>query len=152
MKFAFVQNEAVILIEDLNNENEAAEKSKQYQAVINITDLDPQPQINWILKNNVLVDPTGLAVPTKHISKQKFLDRFTDNEICAIEDFSKGTSDYAKSVRANLKKQEQAEYIDLNYSRTINGVMGLVLLGLLTSDRANAILNTPLSEEEKFRG
>jgi len=152
MRFAFVLDDKVELIKDMEDGNEAAALARQYQALIDVTGASPAPQVGWILVNGQVIDPTGLAQPDRHISKEKFLSRLTDDEICTIEDFAKGTSQYARAVRAAMKRQEQSTYIDLNYWRTIQGIQNMVALGLLTPDRANTILNAPITEEEKFKG
>lgn len=152
MRFAFLSDDKVVSIQEFDTEEEAAFAARPYSAVINITDTLPQPQFGWVLVSGSLIDPTGVAQEIKHISKEKFLSRFTDNEICAIEDFSKGTSDPAKAIRAALKRQEQAMFIDLNYEKTRQGVQVLELLGLIAPGRANTILNTPLTAEERYRG
>ena len=151
MKFALIQNDYIVLIIDTSSADDLGD-IRSYQACIEITNQDPMPAVGWKLDGSVLIDPSGAAVAKKHISKEKFLSRFTDTEICDIEDFSKGTSPYAKAVRASLKRQEQAMYIDLNYQKTKDGINNLVALHLLTAERADAILNTPLSEEEKYKG
>ena len=146
-----IKNDYVVQIVEANSADDLGD-IRSYQACIDLSELNPVPEVGWKLEGSILIDPSGLAIPVKHISKEKFLSRFTDDEICNIEDFAKGTSPYAKAVRASLKRQEQAMFIDLNYQKTKDGINNLVALHLLTAERADAILNTPLSDEEKYKG
>lgn len=150
MLCALIQDNIVIDQQELPDELAIQELLKTHQFVNIIDGLDPVPQVGWTFDGQKYIDPHGIAKPKRFITKEKFLSRFTDDEICNIEDFSKTASPYAKAIRASLKRQEQAKYIDLDYQRTIDGIGALVALTLLTPQRANAILNTPLTEDEKY--
>lgn len=152
MKFAFVKDDHVVEIRELHSENDISEDLRSYQAVMLIDGMDPVPQVGWQLSGSSLIDPTGQAKPSKVMSRLKFLERFTDAELGAIEAFSAQSNPYAYALRAAIRKQQVSEFIDLSLPQVSTGVMNLVGLGLLTLERANAILNTPLKDDEKYRG
>lgn len=54
MLFAFVNDNKVLKIEEYESYEEAP-SSHTYQAVIDLTGLDPQPQVGWFFENGVLV-------------------------------------------------------------------------------------------------
>lgn len=152
MRYAFLSGDSVVHLADLDTDDDAAIMARQFQSVVNITGQNPEPTLGWVLSNGVLIDPTGMAKTSRYISKEKFLSRFTDAELIAIETFANGTSAPAMALRVSMRKQQVAEYIDLDYDKTVQGIMGLVALGLLTSDRANAIIYTPVTETERYKG
>ncbi len=80
------------------------------------------------------------------------LERFTETEIAGIEAFAAQSNAYAYALRGAMRKQSVAAYIDLSLPQTIAGINNLVALGLLTSERANIILNTPVTSLEKYKG
>lgn len=152
MKFALIRDNIVASIVDAESAEEIGLLISQYQNAIDITDADPQPAVGWELSGTILIDPTGLSQPSKKISKLKMLERFTDAEIAGIEAFAAQSNAYAYALRGDMRKQSVAAYIDLALPQTIAGINNLVALGLITSDRANTILNTPVTEVEKYKG
>ena len=152
MRYAFVKDDIVVLVEEHPSKEVAADKARGFQALFDITNDLPQPQLGWQLKNGILVDENGVIPHYTRLSRLKFLERFTDLELANILAFSESASPYAVAIKVALRKQALAEYIDLSLQQTSQGVLNLVPLGLLTADRANAILNTPLTEDEKYRG
>lgn len=151
IRFAFIKDGLVDLILEAENYDSIANIARQYQNIIDITEEIPEPTVGCIFNGKTFLKADGDYLH-KYISKEKFLSRFTDSEIYAIDEFAKGSSDYAKAVRAALKRQEQAEYIDLQYDKTISGVQNMVPLGLLTQERADLILYSPVTEDERYKG
>lgn len=152
MKFALIRENIVATVVEADDAEQIALLISQYQNAIEVTDMDPQPTVGWELVGSTLVDPTGLSTPSKKVSKLKMLERFTDVEIAGIKAFAAQANSYAYALRGAMRKQSVAAYIDLALPQTIAGVNNLVALGLLTSERASIILNTPVSESEKYKG
>lgn len=150
--FALISENIVVSIIESESDQIDSSITHQYQNIIEITNLDPIPAVGWILEGSVLKDPTSSAVPSKKMSRLKLLERFTDTELAALEGFANQANPYAYALRAAMRKQMAAEFIDLSLPQTIAGINNLVALGLLSSDRANEIINTPLTEAEKYRG
>ena len=57
MTFAFMQNDKVVLIKDYATSEEAAFNAFQYQAIIDVTDTVPQPQVGWLFDGFKLTAP-----------------------------------------------------------------------------------------------
>jgi hypothetical protein len=101
---------------------------------------DPYPNwtgVEWVLvaySEPVIVPPT--PAPRAPISKREFLKKFTPAEYAAIK--------AAANANAELDYYWQqfllAEFIGMDDPDTINGVNLLVLVGLLTVERAAEIL------------
>ena len=95
----------------------------------------------------------------RRITKLAFRNRFTKAEKAGIE-FA--TLDYptvpiarrqqAAALRADLKDQEQATFIDLDDEDTRTGVLTLEAAGLIAAGRAVEILDTPVQDKERFTG
>jgi hypothetical protein len=152
IKLAFIQDNVVVKKLSVESIDDVSSTFSLYQNVIEIDGLDPEPDVGWVLQGSVLIDPTGTAQPLKRISKLKFAQRFTDVELATIESYAWQSTPTAAALRAALRKQMIAEYIDLALPETATGLLSLVGLGLITADRASVILNTPVSESEKYRG
>jgi hypothetical protein len=101
-----------------------------------------QPFPNWTGFEWVLVEysepviPVPVPLPREPISKREFLKKFTPAEYAAIK--------AAANANAELDYYWQqfllAEFIGMDDPDTINGVNLLVLVGLLTVERAAEIL------------
>ena len=76
--------------------------------------------------------PTDKKMPTL-----SFIELFTDAELVGILD----TAKVSTQVQLFVMKMEQANFMDLNYKPTINGINALSSIGLLTAERAEEILN-----------
>lgn len=109
--------------------------ASMFQIVIDITNLDPQPQYGWVYTGNAL----SSYPPTWIITKLALRNRFTLAEMTAI--LSAAQINY--TLQAIQGNQAVATFIDLSRSDTQAGVMYLVSLGLITAARANTILTTP---------
>jgi len=70
------------------------------------------------------------------MTKLQFLQRFTFNELVAIET----AAETVPAVRVLQRQQDAAEYISVEDPTTISGVQFLVSINLLTTERAAAIL------------
>jgi len=73
----------------------------------------------------------------KRMTTLAFIELFTDVELLGVLDAAKVSA----QVELFVLKMKQAEFIDLNYQPTIDGINGLVSAGLITSVRAGVILN-----------
>lgn len=111
--------------------------------------------IRWITAGN---HPKEITVPVsqgRKITKLAFRNRFTTTEKITLElaslDDPTATAlerQQKAGLRVYLKDLDNATYIDLERQETISGVFALVSLGLLTNDRANAILLDPIQSHE----
>ena len=121
--------------------------SDGFDLTIDITDAAPQPAVGWLLLGNVLVS-NGSSGEMK-ITKLGMLQRFTVSERLAILAYIQSN---AASVPAILMQNlTSANYVDLSRYDTKSGINYLVLLSLLTSDRASVILTTPPTALEVYR-
>jgi hypothetical protein len=98
-------------------------------------------------------------LPSRRITRLAFRNRFTAAEKVALEiaglDNAAATMPeriQAATLRANQADLAAATFIDLDREDTRNGVIGLETAGLLAADRALEILDTPVTELEKFIG
>jgi hypothetical protein len=98
------------------------------------------------------------APPKRHITNLAFRQRFTRAEKTALElavlDNPAATTEQraqSAALRADLKDQEQASYIDLDRADTRAGVMMLEAAGLIASGRALEILDSPVQDVERPR-
>jgi hypothetical protein len=95
--------------------------------------------------------------PSTKITRLAFLNRFTDAEAIAIDlasiDNPSGTIQERQgqaALRRFLTKINSANYIDIRSQQTIDGLNALVGLGLLTTERASAILNDTIQAGERL--
>jgi hypothetical protein len=144
MKLALIQNNIVRAIVDCTEE-ESVEYAKQYDATVDITDILPQPQVGWLLVGNHLVT-NGTNGPIR-ITRLAFRQRFTFQELCAIESASL-TNIYVQVLKENLNV---STYVDLTRADTIAGMGLLASLGLITAERVTQILTVAPQEHEKFQ-
>lgn len=153
MKYALVRNAIVEqILEDLTNE-QIVEHSAYYENIVDVTNDAITPEVGWTFNGSVLVPPLGVvAKPSMKITRLAFLSRFTDAEVAAIETFAFQNNPYSAALRGALRKQSVSSYMDLERVDTIVGVSNLVALGLITQQRATAILTTPPTELEKYKG
>ena len=95
----------------------------------------------------------------RRISKLAFRNRFTKAEKAGIE-FSAlddptapiAQRQQAAALRADLKDQEQATFIDLDDEDTRAGVLTLEAAGLIAAGRALEILDALVQDKERFTG
>jgi hypothetical protein len=95
----------------------------------------------------------------RHITKLAFRNRFTQAEKAMIEIASLDSPvapmqrrAQAAGLRASMKDQEVAQYIDLSRPETRAGVQQLEAAGLLAAGRAAVILDAPVAPAEVWHG
>ena len=95
----------------------------------------------------------------RRITKLAFRNRFTKAEkagieFAALDDPTAPISQrqQAAALRADLKDQEQATFIDLDDEDSRAGVLTLEAVGLIANGRAVEILDTPVQDNERFTG
>ena len=100
--------------------------------------------------------PTIITTEKRLLSKLGFRRRFTTAEKAMIElaaiDNPQGTTTErltSAALRATLKDQEAADFIDLDDPDTIDGIQKVELAGFLAQGRANEILTAPIKDSEK---
>ena len=118
------------------------------QIAIDITNMNPQPQIGWTFNGGFLVTNIASGPMSVKITKLAFRERFTMSELIAILQASE--TDYVLQVLE--QNQMMATYVDLARTDTQAGVEYLVTKGLLTQPRAVAILTTPPTLTELYTG
>lgn len=107
----------------------------------------------------VTSDPDYLNHPAPTqilITKFAFLQRFTGAELVAIElakihdpSASSAQNELAATLRMHQLKLDAAKWVDLAHTETTTGVTALETAGLLTTGRADTILNTPVADNER---
>ena len=117
--------------------------------------LERYPEGNYRLVPYV---PTP-APEDRRISKLAFRNRLTRAEKAGIEFAALddptapiAQRQQAAALRANLKDQEQATFIDLDDEDTRTGVLTLEAVGLIAAGRAVEILGTPVQDKERLTG
>lgn len=95
----------------------------------------------------------------RRITKLAFRNRFTKAEkagieFAALDDPTAPISQrqQAAALRAELKDQEQATFIDLDDEGTRTGVLTLEAVGLIAAGRAVEILDAPVQDRERHTG
>lgn len=101
--------------------------------------------------------PGPVIVEPRQITRRAFRNRFTISEQSAIEwaavdkaDASTPERMQSATLRAYLKLQDQASFIDLDDPTTRDGVMLLESAGLIAEGRANAILGAEIQTGERL--
>lgn len=150
MILALIVDNVVASIATVSTEEEIQALGRQYALTIDITNANPQPTVGWVFDGNQLVLGPGMAAiaATRKITKLGLRRRLTFTELCALESAS-ATIPAVAALKGNLTV---ANYVDLNRADTLAGIGMLVSLGLVTSDRAAAILGAAITEEERYRG
>ena len=105
------------------------------------------------------VEPAEPVQQDRRITKRAFRNRFTNAEKAGIEFAALddptapiAQRQQAAALRADLKDQEQATFIDLDDEDTRTGVLTLEAVGLIAAGRAVEILDTPVQDKERFTG
>lgn len=102
--------------------------------------------------------PAAQPAPTqnRHITQLAFRRRFTKAERSAVEwaavdkpDRPDPERQMAAALRADLKDQEQAGFIDLDDPDLIEGVTAMEGYGLIAAGRAAEILSAPVQGGER---
>lgn len=100
--------------------------------------------------------PVPAPAAPRHITPLAFLLRFTKAERVSIEwaavdkaDRPDSERQMAAALRADLKGQEQARFIDLDNADLVGGVTTLETYGLIAAGRAAEILSAPVQPGER---
>ena len=95
----------------------------------------------------------------RRITKLAFRNRFTKAEKAGIEFAALddptapiAQRQQAAALRADLKDQEQAAFIDLDDEDTRTGVLTMEAVGLIAAGRAVEILDAPVQDKERLTG
>jgi hypothetical protein len=112
-----------------------------------VDDVDPRPGPGWTYKDGVFTPPPVVPAPQlpNTITKLAMIDRFTEAEY-------EGVLTAAKTdvqVQGWLDRFNVSNQINLEDSRTINGINLLVSKNLLTQARADEILTAPVQPNER---
>ena len=117
--------------------------------------LERYPEGNYRLVPDV---PTP-ATAERRITKLAFRNRFTKAEKAGIEFAALddptapiAQRQQAAALRADLKDQEQATFIDLDDEDTRTGVLTLEAVVLIAAGRAVEILDAPVQDKERLTG
>lgn len=149
MKLALISENIVSGFSVISSDDEFQSLSRIYSNLVDVTDANPMPEIGWVCDGSKLLPPGGaIVLPAKKITKLGLRQRFTFGELCALTAAASSTVPVAVLL-ANLSV---ATYVDLNRPDTVGGMNLLVSLGLLTADRANAILTAPIQPSETYKG
>lgn len=152
MKIALIKENLVVSIVLVNSIEEILPLDKSYQNFIDLEGISPEPRVGFSYIDNEFIDPdnneaSGASVNMK-ITRLALLNRFTDLELAYYE------TALASSIPLKIldKKLFAATYIDLARSDTMAGINALVSAGILTQNRANAVLSTEPTELEVYKG
>lgn len=144
--------------------------NKNTNEVIEYDSVLPQPEhlgVDWRLEDVMVGEPSPDPTPpppydgTWKISKLAFRNRFTAAEKARLEiaalhnptlALDHPSNLLAASLRASMADQRDAQFIDLRRDETRGGVEVLEQYGLISIGRADAILNTPPTEQEVLIG
>lgn len=112
-----------------------------------VDSLPVKPQPGWSYDGtNFAPPPPPLVIPLPNvITKLAMIDRFTEAEY-------EGVLTAAKSdvqVQGWLDRFSSANQVNLDDSRTINGIQTLVSKNLLTAQRGQEILTDPVQPNER---
>jgi hypothetical protein len=86
------------------------------------------------------------------ITQLAFLDRFTDDEAIDIDLASIGNTREAALLRRYLQKVNAATHIDLSRQDLAEDLQKLVQFGILTQERVEVILSSPIQHHEVYKG
>jgi hypothetical protein len=117
---------------------------------VDLTNIDPEPQIGWAYVNGAFVvpvipDPPPPVPEPNSITKIAMITRFTDPEFVGILTAAKTDPE----VEGWYARFSAATTINLDDARTVSGVNMLYLKALLTEARATAILTDPVQPAER---
>lgn len=141
MKYALIQDFKVERIVDIEPD-QIHEYATRYQAVYDLTDYFPLPEVGTLFDGVKLVAPTS-----RRITKLALRNRFTFPELIALTTAAKTNV----AVQVLVENMQVATFIDLNRPDTVGAFGLLVSAGLLTPERAEAIRTAPISELEKYK-
>lgn len=92
-------------------------------------------------------------IPTQtRVTQLAFINRFTDDEAVDIDLASIGNTREAALLRRYLQKVNAATYIDLTRPDLAEDLQKLVQFGILTQERVEVILSSPIQPHEEYKG
>jgi hypothetical protein len=150
MILAIVNNNAVTSVVTIPDDGTSfIPYAQTCQIAIDITTMNPQPQIGWIFNGGHLISNIPPVSPML-ITKLAMLQRLTVPERLGILNYVNANP---ASIPAILMQNIMvATFVDLHRPDTQAGINYLVNFGLLTADRANQILTTPPTALETYQG
>lgn len=149
MIIAVVNNNVVTEITPDVDPSLYGQYAQNAQAAIDVTAMNPQPQVGWTFNGNTLI-PSGVV--SWKITDLAFLERFTMAEQMAIKAAEIGSGTVALTLQVLQGYANAATYVDLSRIDTQTEIGALVSLGLLTQARATQILTTPPTAIELYQG
>ena len=124
-------------------------ETNEYDEQVKVTTLPNGTQIRELDR------PLAPVVDRRLISKLGFRRRFTRSEKAAIElaaviqaDAPIEQQQLAAALRADLKDQEAAQFIDLDDPAVVEGVQQLEQFGLIGAGRATEILTAEIADSD----
>ena len=144
MKCAIINNNIITDIKEVTEE-QCSELGRTNQILIDITEIYPQPEIGWTFDGINLLSNGNISWK---ITRLALRNRLTLSELIAFYTLCQSNIVY-QIMLDNLKT---TTYIDLKRLDTQAGINALVEAGVLTSERANTILNTEPTSIEIYRG
>lgn len=144
MKVGLIQDFKLEKILDID-ESELHYYATRYQYVYDLTNYNPLPPVGTSFDGKVLANPLAQV---KRITRLAMRQRFTVPELITILEASK-TDPVIEILLGNI---QVSTYVDLTRTETIQGVMYLAQQGIITLERAQAILNNEVQEIERYIG
>lgn len=159
---ACIRQSKVVGLIQFENDEQYQDMAHEFEAMVDCSNYAVQPQIGWDYDSTTDQFNYGQlnSRPSIKLTKLAFRSRFTTEEKGRITGFAFGNltnanatiAGYAASVLASLNDQRDATFIDLCRPDLVSGLTSLVALGLISSGRVTAILTTPPTFDETYRG
>lgn len=146
MIVALIQNNLVYGVLQIDDPSQINLFGNIFEAVIDVTNLTPQPQIGWAF-DGVNISGTNVSV---QITRLAMRQRFTTAELLGIMTYV--NTNPASVVAILMQNLQVATFVDLARSDTQAGIGYLASLSLITSARATAILTTVPTAQELYEG
>lgn len=146
MQHAIIQNQKVVSILSFSTEESVQTIAKTYEQVVNIEGMDPMPSVGWNYSNGIFFPD---EITGKKITRLAFRNRFTSQEKLNL--YGALSTPQGIMLKIYLDDLALASYVDLERADTIAGVQLLEQIGILGTGRAEIILNTSISDVEKFK-
>jgi hypothetical protein len=165
MKKAWIENSAVRDVAQ-GEPNEIYEPSVAAKYDTNVPDgtVNGATLVNGVWTNPAPIPPPAPSPPSapipevRYVTKLGFRNRFTPAEKVAIEiasldvpTASMSARQLSAGLRSALKDQQSATYIDLDRDDTRKGVQMLETAGIIASGRSAIILDSVITDEERYK-
>lgn len=150
MKLALILENIVVSVTDVETEEQVQALAAVHSTVVDITEQRPQPEAGWVFNGNTLVPGPNSTTPPLKITRLAFRNRFTSAEKGAL--YTVAATSQGVGLRIYLDDLASSTYVDLSRPDTIASVNYLATIGLITSQRAQEILTTPLTALERYYG